>query len=66
MAQGHWLDPLARQMLRVLKQPSKKINPPTPWLIDVNRASLNDWLKLPGCNNSQAELLLRLQQGEYS
>lgn len=63
MAQGHWLDPLARQMLRVLKQPSKKINPPTPWLIDVNRASLNDWLKLPGCNNSQAELLLRLQQG---
>lgn len=63
MAQGHWLDPLARQMLRVLKQPSKKINLPTPWLIDVNRASLNDWLKLPGCNNSQAELLLRLQQG---
>ena len=68
MAQGHWLDPLARQVLRVLKQPptQTKKTAATPlrvWQIDVNRASLNDWLKLPGCQQAQAELLLRLQKG---
>ena len=68
MAQGHWLDPLARQVLRVLKQPptQTKKTAATPlrvWQIDVNRASLNDWLKLPSCQQAQAELLLRLQKG---
>ena len=68
MAQGHWLDPLARQVLRVLKQPPTQTKKTAAtslrvWQIDVNRASLNDWLKLPGCQQAQAELLLRLQKG---
>jgi DNA uptake protein ComE-like DNA-binding protein len=63
MAQSHWLDPLARQVLRVMKQPSPKPDPALAWQIDVNRASLSDWLKLPGLQTNQAELLLKLQRG---
>ncbi len=33
------------------------------WSLDVNRASAADWLRLPGCQIEQADLLLRLQAG---
>ncbi|MFZ4804007.1 MAG: hypothetical protein ACOYLI_05005 [Synechococcus lacustris] len=69
MAERHWLDPLARQLLRALgegprPQASAESAPaPPPWQIDVNRASRADWLRLPGCMPEQADLLVRLQQG---
>jgi DNA uptake protein ComE-like DNA-binding protein len=33
------------------------------WRLDVNRASANDWLRLPGITAAQVDLLLRLQAG---
>lgn len=33
------------------------------WRLDVNRASAEDWLRLPDCHPSQVDLLLRLQAG---
>ena len=33
------------------------------WRLDVNRASTDDWLRLPGIDPGQVDLLLRLQQG---
>jgi DNA uptake protein ComE-like DNA-binding protein len=33
------------------------------WRLDVNRATAEDWLRLPGCSRSHADLLLRLQAG---
>ena len=33
------------------------------WRLDVNRATADDWLRLPGCTGSHADLLLRLQVG---
>ena len=33
------------------------------WRLDVNRASANDWLRLPQITRDQVDLLLRLQQG---
>lgn len=33
------------------------------WRLDVNRATAADWLRLPGCSQDQADLLLRLQAG---
>lgn len=68
MAQGHWLDPLARQVLRITGQltnqnsKSKQGNIPS-WAVDVNRATSDDWLLLPGCTETMAELLTKLQQG---
>ena len=72
----HWLDPLARRLLQAtgdLPSPPKPLKPVEPlvfdtpaagtWQIDVNRASQNDWLKLPGCSSDQADLLVRLQRG---
>ena len=72
----HWLDPLARRLLQAtgeLPSPPKPLKPVAPlvldtppadtWQIDVNRASQSDWLKLPGCTNDQADLLVRLQRG---
>jgi DNA uptake protein ComE-like DNA-binding protein len=61
MAPRHWLDPLARRVLRLLDGPPPP--GPTPWQIDVNRASRADWLRLPGCREDQVDLLQRLQQG---
>ena len=56
-----------------LPSPPKPLKPVEPlvfdtppvdtWQIDVNRASQNDWLKLPGCSSDQADLLMRLQRG---
>lgn len=61
MAPRHWLDPLARRVLRLVDGPPPPA--PTPWQIDVNRASRADWMRLPGCRDDQADLLQRLQQG---
>lgn len=33
------------------------------WRLDVNRASADDWLRLPGITAAQVDLLLRLQRG---
>jgi DNA uptake protein ComE-like DNA-binding protein len=33
------------------------------WRLDVNRASADDWLRLPGITAAQVDLLLRLQHG---
>lgn len=66
MAQRHWLDPLARQLLKLIEAPRPavaKAPTPAPWRLDVNRANRADWLRLPGCEPAQADLLLRLQQG---
>jgi DNA uptake protein ComE-like DNA-binding protein len=107
MAQRHWLDPLARQLLRATGQipaPTRQpeaAEPPPPqaldceeverellalkleqnpglrlgdatavqrasalgWRLDVNRATAADWLRLPGIDAAQVDLLLRLQAG---
>ena len=72
----HWLAPLARRLLQAsgeLPSPPKPAKPIAPlvfdsptvatWQIDVNRASHSEWLKLPGCSNDHADLLVRLQRG---
>jgi len=33
------------------------------WRLDVNRATAADWLRLPGCQPNQVDLLVRLQAG---
>jgi DNA uptake protein ComE-like DNA-binding protein len=112
MAQRHWLDPLARQVLRAAGQipaPSRQPRQPAQpacsdapsgtshgeqverdllalklqqdpnlrladaaavaraaalgWRLDVNRATAADWLRLPGLEPAQVDLLLRLQAG---
>ena len=71
MPRSHWLDPLARQVLRVTGQlPKPPLEASTPvslqppiWILDVNRASFAEWRMLPGCTDDMADLLVRLQQG---
>jgi DNA uptake protein ComE-like DNA-binding protein len=112
MARGHWLDPLARAVLRASGQLPPAPRPPVPratapatngdgsaadhdrieqdlldlklrqnpgrrlssaqevrhaaalgWRLDVNRATAADWLRLPGIEATQVDLLLRLQRG---
>ena len=69
MPPRHWLDPLARRVLQVAGQlptpPASTAPPPAPpaWTIEVNRASREQWLQLPGCSENTADMLLRLQRG---
>ncbi|WP_028952695.1 hypothetical protein [Synechococcus sp. CC9616] len=74
MPQRHWLDPLARQVLQATGQLPRPVvaapqptapQPPAPpsWTMDVNRASRDQWVQLPGCGSDRADLLVRLQQG---
>ena len=66
MPRRHWLDPLARRVLQAAGQlPSLPVSHPaaTIWTIEVNRASREKWLQLPGCSEDTADLLLRLQRG---
>ena len=113
MARGHWLDPLARAVLRASGQlpaaaaarsdaalnvtasaaaddegdadrierellelklrqnPGRRLNNAEEvrhaaalgWRLDVNRATAADWLRLPGIEAAQVDLLLRLQRG---
>ena len=74
MPRSHWLDPLARRVLQATgqlpvpprpapAQPLPNVPEPPAWVIDVNRASRNEWLQLPSCSQDTADLLVRLQQG---
>ena len=73
MGRSHWLDPLARRVLQATgqlpppTQPQAPATAPAPakpsWMLDVNRASRDQWLQLPGCSKDTADLLVRLQQG---
>ena len=74
MPRSHWLDPLARRVLQAtgqlpappkpaLPQPEPIAPEPPAWVMDVNRASRDQWLQLPGCNQDTADLLVRLQRG---
>ena len=74
MPRSHWLDPLARRVLQATGQLPAPPRPaprrplpvepePPAWVMDVNRASRDEWLQLPGCSQDTADLLVRLQQG---
>ena len=74
MARQHWLDPLARKLLqatgdlppdRVQEKPKPKAtpSPAETWTLDVNRATPEQWQKLPGCNDAMVDVLMRLQRG---
>ena len=74
MPRSHWLDPLARRVLQATgqlpasprpapEQPLPTVPEPPAWVMDVNRASHDQWLQLPGCSQDTADLLLRLQRG---
>lgn len=72
MPRSHWLDPLARRVLQATGQLPKPVQSPAPelnpdpqpaWLMDVNRATREQWLRLSGCSEDTADLLVRLQQG---
>ena len=74
MARGHWLDPLARKVLQAVgelpKDPPARTEPTPPaapvaapsWILDVNRATSEQWLQLPGCTEAMVDVLLRLQR----
>jgi DNA uptake protein ComE-like DNA-binding protein len=76
MARGHWLDPLARKVLQALGDLPVDTSAPTTlsassssqiqetdWFLDVNRATAEQWQRLPGCTAAMVDLLIRLQQG---
>ena len=74
MPRSHWLDPLARRVLQATGQLPTPPRPaplqplaieaiPPARVMDVNRASRDEWLQLPGCSQDMADLLVRLQQG---
>ena len=72
MPRSHWLDPLARRVLQATGQlpppslPTQSLPieaKPPAWVMDVNRASRDQWLQLPGCSQDTADLLVRLQHG---
>ena len=74
MPRSHWLDPLARRVLQATgqlpasprpapAQPLLTVPEPSAWVMDVNRASRDQWLQLPGCSQDTADLLVRLQRG---
>ena len=74
MARQHWLDPLARKLLQatgdlppdpVQPKPAPRAtpNPVETWSLDVNRATPEQWKKLPGCSEAMVDVLMRLQRG---
>ena len=78
MARQHWLDPLARKLLQATgdlppdpvkaKQTAKQklsasAAPAATWSLDVNRATPEQWHKLPGCSEAMVDVLMRLQRG---
>ena len=101
MANGHWLDPLARQLLiaagqvprpqqpqgcdgpiecedieqelldlKMRQDPSYRLQDATDarraaamgWRLDVNRATPEDWLRLPGCTVAEVDRLQWLRR----
>ena len=74
MARQHWLDPLARKLLQatgdlppdsvqIKQQPRATPTPAETWSLDVNRATPEQWQKLPGCSEAMVDVLMRLQRG---
>ena len=68
MPRSHWLDPLARRVLKATGQlPSApataKACAAPAWTLDVNRATDDQWRQLAGCTEEMADLLIRLQRG---
>ncbi len=74
MARRHWLDPLARKLLQATgdlppdpvqaqQQPMAPPSPADTWSLDVNRATAEQWKKLPGCSEDMVDVLMRLQRG---
>ena len=73
MARQHWLDPLARKLLQAtgdlppdpvqIKQPRTIPTQAETWSLDVNRATPEQWEKLPGCSEAMVDVLMRLQRG---
>ena len=74
MARQHWLDPLARKLLQAMgdlppdsvqikQQPRATPTPAETWSLDVNRATPEQWQKLPGCSEAMVDVLMRLQRG---
>jgi DNA uptake protein ComE-like DNA-binding protein len=57
--------------LKLRQDPQRRLQDPNEvrhaaalgWRLDVNRASGDDWLRLPGITPAQVDLLLRLQRG---
>ena len=57
--------------LKLRQDPQRRLHNPSEvrraaalgWRLDVNRASADDWLRLPGITPAQVDLLLRLQRG---
>ena len=57
--------------LKLRQDPQRRLQDPSEvrhaaalgWRLDVNRASADDWLRLPGITPTQVDLLLRLQRG---
>ena len=71
MPRSHWLDPLARRVLQATGQlpaPPKPALPqrepiapePPAWVMDVNRASRDQWLQRGGVQFASADDLFRL------
>ena len=66
-------DPVERDLLelKLRQDPQRRLHDPSEvrlaaalgWRLDVNRASADDWLRLPGITPTQVDLLLRLQRG---
>ncbi|WP_413429840.1 hypothetical protein [Synechococcus sp. Cu2B8-bc1011] len=74
MSRQHWLDPLARKLLQatgdlppdpVRAKPKQRETPNAAdtWTLDVNRATPEQWQKLPGCSEHMVDVLMRLQRG---
>jgi DNA uptake protein ComE-like DNA-binding protein len=57
--------------LKLRQDPQRRLQDPSEaqraaalgWRLDVNRASADDWLRLPGITATQVDLLVRLQRG---
>ena len=74
MPRSHWLDPLARRVLQATgqlpasprpapAQPLPTVPEPPAWVMDVNRASRDQWLQLPCCSRTSRSAVSWLQQG---
>ena len=74
MSRQHWLDPLARKLLqatgdlppdpvRAKPKPRETPSAADTWTLDVNRATPEQWQKLPGCSEDMVDVLMRLQRG---
>jgi DNA uptake protein ComE-like DNA-binding protein len=59
-------DPVQAKQTAKQKEKQKLSAPPAPaatWSLDVNRATPEQWQKLPGCSEAMVDVLMRLQRG---